>query len=666
MQTITILDWRDQQPFTPTATPQGPGFQGPVFQGTALLIAAPPPNPPLAAYTAQIHSAIHGQPQSHLMAAVAGVVTGGGLALHFLFSAAHMSHQITGGSSYRDVYLVIGGVTGDGAPVTLGQYRVRLTRTALTLSQSPPPPETWQSTLAPYLTAWLNSHSGGGGGLTQAEVTTMISASAAAQTTVTVALTARVNTLESVPVGPSMAQVTGMITTSQSTQESQWAASQQNQDAITTALTARISAAEESLTILDMEQDLKAPLVSPALVGIPTCPTGNLDGLNTHPAQVVNFAALNDWVENVVSPEVTARMVADDALTGQIAALAALVPPGSAPGEILLWSLPGGSPNVWQPVQLSTALIVAFSAGVGDVLTFNGSSWSAQQPNSTGLPGGNYGDVLTFNGSSWSAQQPNSTGLPGGNYGDVLTFNGYSWVAQQPMSLPTGNPGDFLSWYNGNWASVPIPPGTLVGPQNLTDILVSFGSGGWGPATPNGDLSHNGNGYFTVTGVNNQLFDLSNPQPLSTIRYDQGAWRARPLWFYAFQIDSDITMNAEDVISWDSYTSSPAAPDPWGSLMADHMNFQVPENEIWQFHLAVMIDGISNGGSFGLIHGNASPPTGYHDRTSVLAGDTAWPVGVTGQAIIMGPATYQAVITCNDFSPTLLKGQCRLYAQRIA
>ena len=63
------------------------------------------------------------------------------------------------------------------------------------------------------------------------------------------------------------------------------------------------------------------------------------------------------------------------------------------------------------------------------------------------------GDVLTWDGNSWNAEQPTEELPDGVTSGDVLTWNGTTWNPVQPVNeLPDGNaPGDYLRWDGAKW-----------------------------------------------------------------------------------------------------------------------------------------------------------------------------------------------------------------------
>ena len=137
------------------------------------------------------------------------------------------------------------------------------------------------------------------------------------------------------------------------------------------------------------------------------------------------------------------------------------------------------------------------SPSSGNVLTYNGSAWTASAP-ATELPTqtGNSGKFLTTNGSavSW-ANAPTEIPTQTGNSGKFLTTNGsaVSW-ASAPTEIPTqtGNSGKFLTT-NGSAVSWGSVSGTLPSVSSTDNgKFLKVVNGAWAAAslpTYNGGVS---------------------------------------------------------------------------------------------------------------------------------------------------------------------------------
>jgi uncharacterized membrane protein len=254
------------------------------------------------------------------------------------------------------------------------------------------------------------------------------------------------------------------------------------------------------------------------------------------------------------------------------------------PGQVLVSQGPGVQPEWWDIVDDGTTTTVSIGGGQIQIAANNTSPiWNADQLRNTQIDPGlspTLGDVLTWNGSQWTAAPPSPapvvTQYPivgDGSSGDPIRFangtaadqvwmwNGGAWVLQDRCSGCTN-----LSVINDITAGGNIAAG---GDVNVGGNLLLGGDlqVGNGAGTPGQVLVSQG------PGVQPEWWDIVDDGTTTTVSIGGGqiqiaANNTSPIWnadqLRNTQIDPGLSPTLGDVLTWNGsqWTAAPPSPAP--------------------------------------------------------------------------------------------------------
>jgi hypothetical protein len=213
---------------------------------------------------------------------------------------------------------------------------------------------------------------------------------------------------------------------------------------------------------------------------------------------------------------------------------------------------------IWNANQLqSTPIASSLSPSTGDVLTWNGSAWTAQA-----VPGDNWGSQvvqvnapLTGDGTTGNELGLNYNSTTLSVSGGQLTANNGSaiWNANQLQSTPIASSlspstGDVLTWNGSAWTAQAVPG------DNWGSQVVQVNAPLTGDGTTGNELGLN---------YNSTTLSVSGGQ--LTANNGSAIWNANQL--QSTPIASSLSPSTGDVLTWNgsAWTAQAVPGDNWGS-----------------------------------------------------------------------------------------------------